>query len=59
METDTPELKGWRAFKFRFGSESDASERIDTFIEDLLPRCESLGHGCYHTLIDNDELDSQ
>ena len=57
MDKETPELKGWRSFKFRFGAE--ISERIDTFIAGLLPKTESIGDGCYHTVVDNDELDAQ
>ena len=57
MDKETPELKGWRSFKFRFGAE--ISERIDTFITDLLPKTESIGDGCYHTVVDNDEIDAQ
>ena len=57
MDKETPELKGWRSFKFRFGAE--ISERIDTFIAGLLPKTESIGDGCYHTVVDNEELDAQ
>ena len=57
MDKETPELKGWRSFKFRFGAE--ISERIDTFITDLLPKTESIWDGCYHFVVDNDELDAQ
>ena len=57
MDKEPPEIKGWRSFKFRFGAE--ISERIDTFIAGLLPKTESIGDGCYHTVVDNEELDAQ
>ena len=59
MDKDTSALRGWRAFKFLFGkAEQEANERIDTFLEDITINMESLGDGCYHTVIDNDETDS-
>lgn len=57
MDKDTPELKGWRSFKFRFGA--DANEQIDAFIDDLLPKSEYIGSGCFHTVVDEEELDAQ
>lgn len=60
MDKDTSALRGWRAFKFLFGkAESEANERIDTFLEDITINMESLGDGCYHTVVDNEELDAQ
>lgn len=59
MDKEPPEIKGWRRFKFIFGkAEQEANERIDTFIEDITINMESLGDGCYHTVIDNDDTDS-
>lgn len=60
MDKETPEIKGWRRFKFLFGkAEQEADSRIDTFLEDILPKTESIGEGCYHTVVDNEELDAQ
>lgn len=59
MDNDTPELRGWRAFKFLFGkAEQEANERIDRFIDDITINMEQIGSGCYHTIVDIDELDN-
>lgn len=59
MDNDTPELRGWRAFKFLFGkAEQEANERIDRFIDDVTFNMEQIGSGCYHTIVDIDELDN-
>ena len=60
MDKDTTALRGWRRFKFIFGkAEQEANERIDTFIEDITINMEQIGDGCYHTVVDNEELDAQ
>ena len=58
MEKDTPEIKGWRAFKFLFGKSEESERLIDSFLGDITVNTESIGHGCYHTVVDYDQLDS-
>ena len=60
MDKDTTALRGWRRFKFIFGkAEQEADSRIDTFLEDMTINMESIGDGCYHTVVDNEDLDAQ
>ena len=60
MDKEPPEIKGWRRFKFLFGkAEQEADSRIDTFLEDITINMEQIGDGCYHTVVDNEELDAQ
>lgn len=59
MDKETPEIKGWRRFKFLFGkAEQEADSRIDTFLEDITINMEQIGSGCFHTVVDIDEIDS-
>ena len=60
MDKEPPEIKGWRRFKFLFGkADQEADSRIDTFLEDITINMEYIGDGCYHTVVDNEELDAQ
>lgn len=59
MDKETPEIKGWRRFKFLFGkAEQEADSRIDTFLEDITINMEQIGSGCFHTVVDVDDIDS-
>ena len=59
MDKETPEIKGWRRFKFLFGkAEQEADSRIDTFLEDITINMEQIGNGCFHTVVDVDDIDS-
>lgn len=59
MDKETPEIKGWRRFKFLFGkADQEADSRIDMFLEDITINMEQIGSGCFHTVVDIDEIDS-
>ena len=60
MDTETLAVRGWRRFRFLFGkAEQEADSRIDTFLEDITINMEQIGDGCYHTVVDNEDLDAQ
>ena len=59
MDTETLAVRGWRRFRFLFGkAEQEADSRIDTFLEDITINMEQIGSGCFHTVVDVDDIDS-
>lgn len=60
MDRDTDSVRGWKAYKFRYGKPVDVCylEVPQEYSNDIY-KPEKIDEGCYLTEVDFDRLDSQ